>query len=216
MSEQNEREKAEMRVRIAGDMVECRLCVDGKIPTCRCGDTFDEWAVGGGCRDCSGEIVLGPHTKCKGTGRVYRFSDALRAPCGICGGDPGLGGKPCYTGVLGQPFGCQGRGWIVPEGFGWLLLKELDKAGINYSLMRDYVSVWEHGSKPQLPLATEGDPEAALYRKVCAVVEAATDPDEGLEVRPEVEEHLLGSLHTPREGLLSPKEAWRRHDEAAP
>ena len=40
--------------------------------------------------------------------------------------------------------------------------------------------------------------------------EELLDPDEGLELRSEVETELKRSLDTPREDLLSPEKAWSK------
>ncbi len=41
--------------------------------------------------------------------------------------------------------------------------------------------------------------------------ERLPDLDEGLELKPEIEERLMESLRTPREKLLSSEEAWQKH-----
>ena len=149
MSEQDEREKAEFRARIAGDMVACGDC-DGR-----------------------GHIVVPDHggdgpererpcSKCEGTGRVKRFSEALREEC-----------KGFYYRHTGRSCNkCQGRGWIEPENFFALLLVELPEVGIDYSIMPSVVEVWEWG-QPRTRDGDGDDPEFRLYRAVLAVLEAA-------------------------------------------
>lgn len=218
-------ELTEMRVRIAGDMMECpvpntehtQLRDVGNGRCDRCGLT-GSWLADFSCHDqkCS---------ECKATpGRVHRFGDALRTTCERC-----LGKKTVKVPVWESGWcpsceqrnnnwhihpctNCQGRGWVPAGDFMPKLLKELDKAGWWFYADRSRTIVW-----PPEPLGMGcerggDDPEARLCRAVLAVLEP--DPDAGLEVREEVEERLLRTLETPREGLLSPEEAWRRHEEA--
>ena len=130
----------EMRVRIAGLQVECVDCHGAGY-----------WLAGNTKLAC---------TKCRSTGRVHRFGDALRAKCHSC---RGYARKGCG--------GCFGRGWTVPGGFGWLLLKELRKAGWVYRITPSSVRVWSRGVPVLLPASD--DPELDLYRTVCAVLEVA-------------------------------------------
>lgn len=170
MSEQDEREKLELRVRIAGDMVDCPKHDDER-----------SWKDGV-CLRCSIDGETSP-------GRVYRFGVGLRTPC--MGGRDGEGceGTGRVGGIARDEHGrrlvpvrweeglyeceeCLGRGWVPASEFGWLLLVELPEAGVDYRIMPSVVEVWEWG-QPRTRAATGDDPEAALYRAVLAVLEVA-------------------------------------------
>ena len=54
---------------------------------------------------------------------------------------------------------------------------------------------------------------AELRSVVADVLEEMFDPDEGLEVTPEIRERLMRSLDTPAEELLTSAEMWRTLEE---
>lgn len=54
---------------------------------------------------------------------------------------------------------------------------------------------------------------AELRSVVADVLEEMIDPDDGLEVAPEIRERLMRSLNTPTEELLTPAEMWRTLEE---